>query len=406
MRTDSTSDPITLSDTANGSRRRRPGRPEQTLLVGGANSKTGPGRARLDGSDRSRPRASSAPWTWPAFKWRGAAPTVLRLASGGDPRRRRLRRRRRASAHDRVVLRGRADARPRALASSWPARARAFVALRAPGRPGRGRRACRARRPDSRTSGSSTPTGRSRRPRRLAGPSDAAPCSSAERAARRCCGRGTGGCSGSPTPAAFGALGELDAAAAHPSAATASPGPGLAMWLDDATAPALSALRFDTRSAYSALEGPLLVGSASDDRARSAWPHPASTSFDASTGLELGPGASAFVTDRTYTAASVDVDAPTGEPALVVLRDELGARARGGRRCMRRRARDRGTRLLAPRGAARRRRCVGRGGRRRKACALSGVRAGCAAVGRACGRRGATSRSVVQQLAGPTARRP
>lgn len=127
-----------------------------------------------------------------------------------------------------------------------------------------------------------------------------------------------------PWQGAFGALGELDATVAHPSAATASPDPGLALWLDDAAAPTLTALRFDTRGEYSPFEGPLLVGTASDvapDRLAA----PGVDFFDASTGLELGPGASAFVTDRTYAAVSVDLDAPTGEPALVVLRDELGA---------------------------------------------------------------------------------
>jgi hypothetical protein len=40
------------------------------------------------------------------------------------------------------------------------------------------------------------------------------------------------------------------------------------------------------------------------------------------------------VTDRTYADVSIDVAAPTGEPAVVVLRDELGAELEvGGASC-------------------------------------------------------------------------
>jgi hypothetical protein len=46
--------------------------------------------------------------------------------------------------------------------------------------------------------------------------------------------------------------------------------------------------------------------------------------FDPRTGLTLDAGASAFVVDRTYADLDISLDAPTGEPAVVVLRDDLG----------------------------------------------------------------------------------
>jgi hypothetical protein len=138
----------------------------------------------------------------------------------------------------------------------------------------------------------------------------------------------TGGAGGrwlrwQPWQAAFAALGVLDETPARVGAASTSPDPGLALWLDDASAPALVALRFDARGPYSPVRGPLLADSAADtmpDRLAA----PGVASFDPSSGLALGPGASAFVTDRTYADVAIDVDAPTGEPALIVLRDELG----------------------------------------------------------------------------------
>jgi hypothetical protein len=57
-------------------------------------------------------------------------------------------------------------------------------------------------------------------------------------------------------------------------------------------------------------------------------------SFDPAAGLTLGAGASAFVTDRTYANVTVRAGAPTGAPAMVVLRDELGAELEvGGASC-------------------------------------------------------------------------
>jgi hypothetical protein len=125
-----------------------------------------------------------------------------------------------------------------------------------------------------------------------------------------------------PWQGAFGPLEVLDPAPADVSPSYASADPGLALWVDGATS-ALTLLRYDTRGPYSTLQGPLL-STAADDVAPDRLARPGIASFDPAIGLTLGPGASAFVTDRTYADVSVTVDAPTGKPAKVVLRDEQG----------------------------------------------------------------------------------
>ncbi len=125
-----------------------------------------------------------------------------------------------------------------------------------------------------------------------------------------------------PWTGSFGALDVLDDQPARVGNVAASPDPGLAVWLD-AKDGALTALRFDTRGVYSTLAGPLLVSDTTDvapDRLASNGV----VTFDPSVGLILGAGASAFVVDRTYADIDVELDAPTGEPALLVLRDQLG----------------------------------------------------------------------------------
>ncbi len=126
-----------------------------------------------------------------------------------------------------------------------------------------------------------------------------------------------------PWTGSFEALDVLDDTRARVGGATASPDPGLALWLDanDGTP---RALRFDTRGTYSALSGPLLVSDTTDvapDRLAASG----AVTFEPSNGLVLGAGASAFVVDRTYADIDVALDAPTGQPAVVVLRDELGS---------------------------------------------------------------------------------
>ena len=141
----------------------------------------------------------------------------------------------------------------------------------------------------------------------------------------------------SPWSGAFVAPGALAAAKGGPSSdAFASPDLGLAMWLDGS---ALVALRFATPTAYATFPLPLLAPGTSDtshvapDRLVSPGVT-TSIQLDPELGLVLAPGASVFVTDATYGALIVDVDTPSGEPPLVVLRDEHGNEtAIGGEAC-------------------------------------------------------------------------
>ena len=128
-----------------------------------------------------------------------------------------------------------------------------------------------------------------------------------------------------PWASAFGTAGVVDDVPPNVSATATSPDPGLAMWLDvaDATTPKLTALRFDVQGEYSPLAGPLLITDASQ-MAPDRMAAPGALSFDSSEGLVLAPGATALVTDRTYADVRVEVDAPTAEPAWVVLRDGQG----------------------------------------------------------------------------------
>jgi hypothetical protein len=125
-----------------------------------------------------------------------------------------------------------------------------------------------------------------------------------------------------PWSGSFGAFISLDETPPDVGSVGTSPDPGLALWVDPSTS-ALTLMRFDTNGPYSPLSGPLLVTDTSD-MAPDALAGSAGASFDPSLGLVLPPSRSAFVTDRTYADVDIDVDAPTGEPAVVVLRDELG----------------------------------------------------------------------------------
>ncbi|MDP9001282.1 MAG: hypothetical protein M3O46_14365 [Myxococcota bacterium] len=135
-----------------------------------------------------------------------------------------------------------------------------------------------------------------------------------------------------PWTGAFTALDVLDNVSARISDATCSPEAGLALWLA-ADVPKLNALRFDVRTEYAPLPHPLLVNDVVET-APDRLPTPGVLAFDESSGLVLGPGASVFVTDRTYADVIIDVDAPTGEPALIVLRDDHGTEVElGGASC-------------------------------------------------------------------------
>jgi hypothetical protein len=142
-----------------------------------------------------------------------------------------------------------------------------------------------------------------------------------------------------PWAGAFAPLEVLDDTPGRVMGASASPDPGTALWLEAPGAtPRFAALRFDVRGEYSTLPGPLLISDTAEtvpDR----FPGDGAIGFDASAGLTLYPGASppgatAFVSDRTYADVRIAVDAPTGKPALVVLRDALGDEIEvGGANC-------------------------------------------------------------------------
>ena len=147
----------------------------------------------------------------------------------------------------------------------------------------------------------------------------------------------------------FGAFQPIaDAPPRGPSSmATASGDNGLALWLDDGAdrvdtnerpLPLENQLyvrgyRFARRSRFGSVRNPLLadgtLGLAPDRLAGTAG---SSIRFLADRGLELGPGASAFVTDVTYANVTVDLDGP--DPASLVLRQEDGRELEvGGATC-------------------------------------------------------------------------
>jgi hypothetical protein len=130
-----------------------------------------------------------------------------------------------------------------------------------------------------------------------------------------------------------GAFGPFTVIGAAPTLdATCSPDGGLAMWLDPAQQQ-LTLLRFDVRNAYAPI-GPALLTDDLYDTAPDRLASAGGIAFDAARGLTLGAGATVFVTDRTYADVAVDVDAPTGAPPSVVLRDELGGELEvGGLAC-------------------------------------------------------------------------
>ena len=128
-----------------------------------------------------------------------------------------------------------------------------------------------------------------------------------------------------PYAARFELLSTLDATPPAVSVAACSPEPGLAMWLD-VGAQQIAGMRFDTRNAFSALAKGGAVDLATDtapDRIATSG----AIALDEGTGLLTlsAPGASVFVTDRTYADVSITMTLPTSQPPLVVLRDELGA---------------------------------------------------------------------------------
>jgi hypothetical protein len=126
--------------------------------------------------------------------------------------------------------------------------------------------------------------------------------------------------------------------------AIASGDPGLALWLDDrADDPRedtvldaqlyVRGYRFDTRSRFGTVRNPLLVdGPAGLAPDRVTGTPGSSINFVERRGLELGPGASAFVTDLTFSRVAIDLD--NSETPYVVLRQEDGRELEvGGAAC-------------------------------------------------------------------------
>lgn len=117
------------------------------------------------------------------------------------------------------------------------------------------------------------------------------------------------------------------------STAIAAGDPGLALWLDDRAdldenvsvegSLYVRGYRFATRSRFGTVRNPLLVdgpsGLAPD---RLAGTPGSSIRFVDGQGLELGPGASAFVTDVTFSRVTVELDGDSAP--YVVLRQENG----------------------------------------------------------------------------------
>ncbi len=113
-------------------------------------------------------------------------------------------------------------------------------------------------------------------------------------------------------------------------AAIANGDPGLALWLDDRADAGLNVtgFRFSTRSRFDVVPKPLLV--AGPDGLE---PDRLAIRFDAARGLLLGPGASAFVSDLTFTDFDLELDITASAP-MVVVRPERGAEIEvGGGTC-------------------------------------------------------------------------
>lgn len=144
----------------------------------------------------------------------------------------------------------------------------------------------------------------------------------------------------------FGAFQPIsDAPARGPrGAAIASGDPGLALWLDDRADDPREDLvlagqlyvrgyRFATRSRFGTVRNPLLVdgpfGLAPD---RVTGTPGSSINFVEGRGLELGPGASAFVTDVTYADVTVDLDGAFA-PSVVLRQDDGRELEVGGAAC-------------------------------------------------------------------------
>lgn len=125
-----------------------------------------------------------------------------------------------------------------------------------------------------------------------------------------------------PWAGAFGAAPVLDTNPATMGGAIASPDPGLAMWLDP-SAGRIVALRTDTTNAYSADSEPYLAEDATGV-APDRFPGAGTVSYVGGAGVTLTPGASAFLTDRTFADVAVKTTFAPGQAPDLVLRDAEG----------------------------------------------------------------------------------
>jgi hypothetical protein len=114
-------------------------------------------------------------------------------------------------------------------------------------------------------------------------------------------------------------------------AVTASPDPGLALWLENnqgVTAGKIVGLRFDSRGAYSTDTETLLSGNttsiAPDRLPGSDLSFATAQANDPGTGLALGAGAQAVIADANYLDFTLDFDSGELELPTIFLRDDSG----------------------------------------------------------------------------------
>lgn len=124
---------------------------------------------------------------------------------------------------------------------------------------------------------------------------------------------------------AFQPIGDAPTAGPRTDAITSGDN-GLALWLDDQGEAGMyvTGYRFATRSKYGVVPKPLLVdGPEQLAPDRLAGIAGSSIRFERERGLLMGPGASAFLTDVSFTDFALDVDV-TAAPPSIVLREESG----------------------------------------------------------------------------------
>ncbi|WP_169927677.1 hypothetical protein [Labilithrix luteola] len=127
-----------------------------------------------------------------------------------------------------------------------------------------------------------------------------------------------------------------DATSPGPSTeAIASGDKGLALWIDDrAEAGAfIAGFRFATRSRFGPAPNPMLIagpGGMAPDRLAD---QPGGAIHFTDRGLELGPGASAFVTDLTFADIDIELDVTTPPPYVVLRGDDAEELEVGGVAC-------------------------------------------------------------------------